>query len=216
MAPTTCFDSPGRHTQWQSPRERYGEAEAEQASEDNAATVLSSRDDDDDDDSGTRPAFLRWLYSTYAYTPAAMPPTRRNMLGIMEIRAEYPNPKDLTKFMGKYRTDGVDAKYTVVQISGGRNDPSHPGREASLDTQYAMAWGIRPHSSTTVSDAGRRERTIISFPYSAICSVYGTSHKRSACRSASKKILRRTAMQSICAAVLVFSACLVSACLGEW
>ena len=141
VAPTTCFDSPGRHTQWQSPRERYGEAEAGQASGDTAATVLSSRDDDDDDESGTRPAFLRWLYSTYAYTPAAIPPTRLNMLGIMGIRAEYPNPKDLTKFMGKYRTDGADAKYTVVQISGGRYDPSHPGREASLDTQYAMALG---------------------------------------------------------------------------
>ena len=141
VAPTTCFDSPGMHTQWRLPLERSGKAEAglaKRASGETAATVLSSRDDDDD--SGTRPALLRWLYSTYAYTPAPIS-IGRNTLGIIGINAEYPNPKDLKKFMGKYRTDGADATYTVVQINDGGYDPSHPTDEASLDTQYATAMG---------------------------------------------------------------------------
>ena len=144
VVPTTCFDSPGPHTLWQSPRERSGEAEARQgkpAPGETAPTVLSSREGDDDDDSGTRPALLRWMYSTYAYKPAPIPPTRQNLLGIVGIKAEYPNPDDLADFMGEYRADGADATYSVVLINGGGYDPRLPGDEASLDTQYAAAIG---------------------------------------------------------------------------
>ncbi|KAH8982941.1 hypothetical protein EDB86DRAFT_2917701, partial [Lactarius hatsudake] len=41
--------------------------------------------------------------------------------------------------MVKYRTDGEDASFDVVQINGGEYDTNRPGLEGSLDIQYAEA-----------------------------------------------------------------------------
>ena len=56
-----------------------------------------------------------------------------NTLGILAFEDEYPSQDDLTAFMGNYRTDAVDATYSVVLVNGGGYDPSHSGMEANLD-----------------------------------------------------------------------------------
>ncbi|KAH9163946.1 subtilisin-like protein [Lactarius sanguifluus] len=133
VVPTTCFSTP--HTQWQSPRRRPGRATAglkRPVSESGEpVTVLSSRDDDD-----TTPSFLRSLYKTAEYTPAA---ADRNALGIVGMLNGYPSPEDLATFMSVYRSDGTNAAITVVQVNGGGYDPTNPAREPNLDTQYATA-----------------------------------------------------------------------------
>ncbi|KAF8272786.1 subtilisin-like protein [Lactarius quietus] len=124
VAPTTNFDPlpmPGQK------RSHVAEAEAVSGE---PVTVHSSRDD-----GVTSPSFLRELYNTCGYTPAA---SYRNMLAIVGYLWDYPSPTDLTAFMKKYRSDGTDATYTVVQLNYGGYDPSHPNGEANLDTQYAQ------------------------------------------------------------------------------
>ncbi|KAH9036773.1 subtilisin-like protein [Lactarius deliciosus] len=131
VVPTTCFSTP--HTQWQLPRKRSGVTTAglKRPASREPVTVLSSRDDDD-----TTPSFLRSLYKTTEYTPAA---ADRNELGILGILNDYPSPEDLARFMSVYRSDGTNAAITVVQVNGGGYDPTNPTTEANLDTQYATA-----------------------------------------------------------------------------
>ncbi|KAH9062425.1 subtilisin-like protein [Lactarius vividus] len=131
VVPTTCFSTP--HTRWQSLRKRPDRtAGLKTPVSGEPVIVLSSRDDDYD----TTPSFLRSLYKTTEYTPAA---PDRNALGIVGILNEYPSPEDLTTFMFEYRSDGTDAAFTVVRVNGGGYDPTNPAAEANLDTQYAMA-----------------------------------------------------------------------------
>jgi hypothetical protein len=106
VAPTTHFDSP--HAREQTSRKRFGGPTAELAKEASAepVTVLSSRDV-----GVTSPAILRWLYNTVSYTPTA---AYRNMLAIVGILWDYPSPTDLAAFMRKYRSDGADATFAVV------------------------------------------------------------------------------------------------------
>ncbi|KAH9036769.1 subtilisin-like protein [Lactarius deliciosus] len=131
VVPTTCFST--AHTQWQSPRRRSGGATAglKKPVSGEPVTVLSSRDHD-----YTTPSFLRSLYKTTEYMPAAMD---RNALGIVGMLNEYPSPEDLATFMSIYRSDGTNAAITVVQVNGGGYDPTNPTSEANLDTQYATA-----------------------------------------------------------------------------
>ncbi|KAH9057760.1 subtilisin-like protein [Lactarius vividus] len=99
--------------------------------------VLSSREE------GITPSYLRSLYKTIGYVPKA---TDRNTLGIAGYGNQYPIPRDLVAFMVKYRTDGEDATFDVVQINGGGYDPNKPGAEGSLDIQYAQAMAYpTPH-----------------------------------------------------------------------
>ncbi|KAH8984507.1 subtilisin-like protein [Lactarius akahatsu] len=134
VAPTTCFSTP--HTQWLSPRNRSVGVTAglKRPVSGEPVTVLSSRYDDDDDD--TTPSFLRSLYKTAEYTPAA---ADRNALGIVGILNDYPSPEDLAMFLSKYRTDAPDAAITVVKVNGGGYDPTNPAPESNLDTQYTVA-----------------------------------------------------------------------------
>ena len=91
------------------------------------------------DDGATTPTFLRWLYNTWGYTPAA---TSWNRLAIVGFLGDYPSFTDLAAFMQKYRSDGVDATYSAVLINHGnlKYDPSigHGNGEANLDLQYAQ------------------------------------------------------------------------------
>ena len=82
----------------------------------------------------TTPGFLRSLYKTSAYTPAA---TDQNALGTVGLLSHYPSPEDLAAFMTKYRSDGAGA--TVVEVEDGGYNPSNPDPEANLDVQYAEA-----------------------------------------------------------------------------
>ncbi|KAH9163927.1 subtilisin-like protein [Lactarius sanguifluus] len=131
VAPTTFFSTPR-----QSPRKRSGGATAglKKPVSGEPVTVLLSRYDDDDDD--TTPSFLRSLYKTAEYTPAA---TDRNALGIVGIINDYPSPEDLAMFLSEYRSDATDAAITVVQVNGGGYDPTNPAAESNVDTQYTVS-----------------------------------------------------------------------------
>ncbi|KAH9066004.1 subtilisin-like protein [Lactarius deliciosus] len=129
VAPTTYFASP--RMSWQTPRRRSGGAAAGlvRATSGDLVTALLGRADDDD----AALPFLRWLYNSATYVPAA---TDRNMLGITGFNQEYPNPADLTTFMNRFHSPGTGATYTVVQVNNGGYDPNNPGLEASVDVQY--------------------------------------------------------------------------------
>ncbi|KAH9015057.1 subtilisin-like protein [Lactarius pseudohatsudake] len=142
VAPTTYFSSPRmlRHTPRLSHRARTMAAPTKAASVD-LGRGLSRRDDID----FITPSFLRWIYNTEGYVPAA---TDRNKLGIKGLIGDSPSPKDLKRFMTKYRTDGVKtATYDVVLINGGRYNPKTPSVEGNLDMQYAQAMALpTPHT----------------------------------------------------------------------
>ncbi|KAH9165579.1 subtilisin-like protein [Lactarius sanguifluus] len=143
VAPTTYFSSPRmlRHT----PRLRRqagtvaAPAKAAAASVD-LGRVLSRRDID-----RVTPSFLRWLYNTLGYAPAA---TDRNKLGIAGFLGDSPSIDDLEQFMTEYRTDGADtATFDVVLISGGVYDPDNPSVEGNLNMQYTEAMAFpTPHT----------------------------------------------------------------------
>ncbi|KAF8264385.1 peptidase S8/S53 domain-containing protein [Lactarius quietus] len=139
VEPTTHFESLPAGMRGETLRNRSHVAEAKQAEvvSGEPVTALSGRGDV----GVTSPSFLRQLYNTLRYTPAA---SYRNTLAIVGYRWQYPSPTDLRAFMKEYRSDGVDATYTVVQVNYGRYDPSYPDGEANLDVQYAqgMAYPI--------------------------------------------------------------------------
>ncbi len=126
VAPTTHFGSPRMSRQ--TLRKNSGGATSGEL-----VKVPSSRGDDDD--IPITPSYLRRLYKTLGYVPAA---TGRNVLGIAGFFGHYPTQDDLTTFMKKYRTDGADATATFVKIGGG-NLPDGPNKEANLDIQYTEA-----------------------------------------------------------------------------
>ncbi|KAI9444490.1 subtilisin-like protein [Lactarius indigo] len=152
VAPTTFFGSP--RTLRQTPRNFSG----------GVAAVLSGRDDTDE---AVTPSYLRSLYKTSTYRPAALD---KNMLGITGFHGEYPGTEDLTEFMSRYRSDAVDPgpTFTVIDVNGGVYDPEHPGYEANMDMQYAqgIAWPIRhvfysigglPDSGSFIPDSNQPE-----------------------------------------------------------
>jgi tripeptidyl-peptidase-1 len=132
VAPTTAF-APTRLLQ-QTPRSHFGGAAEVQASaaSGNSVEALPRR-------SGVlfmSPRILRWLYHTNTYVPTE---TDENVLGISGFQNDYPSPEDLKEFMATFRTDAVDASFTVLKVNHGNYDPNSPGTEGSLDTQYAGA-----------------------------------------------------------------------------
>ncbi|KAH8990283.1 subtilisin-like protein [Lactarius akahatsu] len=131
VAPTTFFASP--RMSWQTPRKRSGRAAAEQvkATSGDFVTTLLGRADSEDD---VTPPFLRWLYNSITYVPAA---TDRNVFGIAGYVKEYPNPVDLTTFMNRFHSPETRATYTVVEVDNGEYDPTNPGLEANMNVQYA-------------------------------------------------------------------------------
>jgi len=126
VAPTTYFGSPRTLRQTSRKRRPRG-----------VAAVLSGRDET------VTPSFLRSLYKTSAYQPAALD---KNKIGITGFHEQYPSHDDLTEFMTRYRSDAVGASFTVEEINDGGYDSNDPGGEANLDMQYSqgIAWPI-PH-----------------------------------------------------------------------
>ncbi|KAH9038738.1 peptidase S8/S53 domain-containing protein [Lactarius pseudohatsudake] len=106
------------------------------------------------------PSYVRWLYNTLGYRPAAVD---RNVIGIAGYGGEYPSPKDLRLFMTEFRTDGEDATFSVVQVQGGGNDPDTPGDEACFDTQYTGA--ITYPTTNVFYSTGGAQDTIDPFSY---------------------------------------------------
>ncbi|KAH9021480.1 Pro-kumamolisin, activation domain-containing protein [Lactarius pseudohatsudake] len=115
---------------------------------------LSRRDDIDP----VTPSFLRRIYNTVGYVPAA---TDRNKLGVTGFIGDSPRPDDLKEFMTKYRTDWADtATYNVVLINGGGYDPNTPSWEGNLDMQYAQAMAVpTPHTFYSTGGGAARTRT---------------------------------------------------------
>jgi tripeptidyl-peptidase-1 len=131
IAPTTYFPSPRKPLQ--TPRKRSSKEAAVIVNATGKLVKVPSRRDDDPI---FTPSFLRSLYKTEAYVPIAMD---KNGLGILGLNNDYPRQEDLTEFMTKYRTDAAAATFTVVQVNSGGYNQNNPGREASLDIQYAGA-----------------------------------------------------------------------------
>ncbi|KAF8270097.1 peptidase S8/S53 domain-containing protein [Lactarius quietus] len=132
IVPTTCFASnlPLRQTLR---RRSVGTTEDMRSRE--LGKVLS-RSNDDDKYGSIVPSELRSLYRTADYIPAA---TDKNVIGIAGFANHFPSPADLAAFMSECRTDAIDAAYTVVQINGGRYDPTNPSDEANQNIQYSQA-----------------------------------------------------------------------------
>ena len=85
---------------------------------------------------GITPSVLRWLYGTTEYRPTA---TDRNKIGILGLDHEYPSRQDLTSFMTRYRSEGADAAFRVVQWNGGEYNQWNPADGANVGVQYATA-----------------------------------------------------------------------------
>ncbi|KAH9014657.1 subtilisin-like protein [Lactarius pseudohatsudake] len=130
VVPTTNFAS--LHTPRRKPHGRFIRAATSSLAN---ATSLSRRADNDDGDEVT-PEFVRELYRTIDYEPAAI---YRNALGIAGFLDQYASEDDLTAFMEVARPDVEDATFDIVQINGGGNDQNHPGFEANVNVQYALA-----------------------------------------------------------------------------
>ena len=88
------------------------------------------------------PSFLRWLYSMPFDNPE---PTDRNKLGIAGFVNQFPDTKDLFKFIERFRPD-VDTEtastriLTTIPVNGGEDGVGTvTGRRANLDTQYSVA-----------------------------------------------------------------------------
>ncbi|KAH9059177.1 subtilisin-like protein [Lactarius vividus] len=125
IVPTTYFGSPpteGRKMQMHPNSTVWARAEA---GPEESVKALSSRDLT----GYVSPTYMRWLYNTWGYRPAAVD---RNVIGITGYNNEYPSPRDLGLFMAGFRTDGEDATFSVVQVHGGGNDPDRPGPEANI------------------------------------------------------------------------------------
>jgi tripeptidyl-peptidase-1 len=130
VAPTTYFGS--QRTPLQTLRKRSSEEAAVMvnATSGELVSVLSRRQNE------VTPSLLRSLYKTETYVPAAI---GQNTLGILGFNNEYPSQEDLTVFMGVCRRDARAATFAVERVNDGGYDPSLPGVEANVDTQYAGA-----------------------------------------------------------------------------
>jgi tripeptidyl-peptidase-1 len=141
IAPTTAFTS--TQDVQQTPRSRSGGAAAEAAASGEPVDLLSRQVPP-----YVQPSFLRSLYSTIAYTPAA---TDQNVLGIAAFSTKYPSQEDLTGFLAEFRTDARAATFMVINggVSGltgpSTSGPSTSGPrmkagvEVNLDIQYSVA-----------------------------------------------------------------------------
>ncbi|KAH9010768.1 subtilisin-like protein [Lactarius hengduanensis] len=112
IAPTTHFASMG--TLQQTPPTRF----------DGAAASLGEGASGEPKDVSRRdvrvtPMFLRVLYGTVKYEPAAA--TGRNVLGVTGYLGQYPSPSD-----------------PVEQVNGGGDNPNDPGDEANLNIQVTQ------------------------------------------------------------------------------
>ncbi|KAF8265095.1 peptidase S8/S53 domain-containing protein [Lactarius quietus] len=127
VAPTTYFGSPG--TLQQRLRVHHGGAVVTRADPDRKQLVT--------------PSFLRSLYKSEEYEPAA---TDKNVLGITGFNGQYASYHDLEKFMNSYLSDTSDATFSVVEIDSSGYNSDDPGGEANLDMQYAQAMAYpTPH-----------------------------------------------------------------------
>ncbi|KAH9067996.1 subtilisin-like protein [Lactarius deliciosus] len=128
VAPTTYFGSP--RTLQQTPRNHTSRAAAlAKSAPGEGVKELSSRI------TLSTPSYLRQLYNMMEYVPAA---TLQNTLAVAGYFGDYPRQEDLTTFMEKYRSDGLTATFSLMQV-GDEALPNGPNEEASSNIQYAAA-----------------------------------------------------------------------------
>ncbi|KAH9040864.1 hypothetical protein EDB83DRAFT_2202785, partial [Lactarius deliciosus] len=75
---------------------------------------------------------LRQLYNMMEYVPTA---TLQNMLVVAGYFCDYPRQEDLMTFMEKYRSDGLTATFSLMQVDG-EALPNGPNEEVSSNIQY--------------------------------------------------------------------------------
>ncbi|KAI9435722.1 subtilisin-like protein [Lactarius indigo] len=131
ISPTTCFSAPPRKLQKTPHRDSKEEAAAMVKAKATSGSTVTARTPSN---LGVWPDFLRWLYNTEAYVPAA---TDRNVIGVAGYLDQSPTQEDLTTFMNIFRTDAMDATFTVLDVNGGGYNLSQPSDEASMNIQYA-------------------------------------------------------------------------------
>ena len=130
VAPTTYF--PSMRGMWQTPRRRtFAAAPARPEAASRKVVRLQK-------EPGITPSVLRWFYQMESYSITG-PYGDANRLGILGIDDDYPSPLDLYDFMGKYRSEAIDAWFTVEQVNGGKYNPRDPFDGASIAVQYASA-----------------------------------------------------------------------------
>ena len=127
VAPTTDFSS--AQVMQQTPSWPSFEAAPVQAQAESGklVTARSLRSD-------IRPSFLRWLYDSFGYVPAA---ADRNRLVV--VGDQYPSQEDLTRFTIDVDPFSVGATFSTVQLSGSGYDRTNPGQEVNINLQYAGA-----------------------------------------------------------------------------
>ena len=88
---------------------------------------------------GLTPSSLRWYYKANMYRPAV---PDKNTIGILGMEGDYPNQWDLAHFMAEYRSDAIEAYFTVEQWNDGRYSLYDSSEYSNLGVQYAaaMAW----------------------------------------------------------------------------
>ena len=122
VTPTTYF--PSSRGMRQTNRRAFGGAPA-------SRKVVTARQHP-----GITPSILRWLYKTRIWRPY---PPYLSTIGVVGIYDDYPSQSDLTQFMSEYRSDGIEAEFTVKQWNGGRYLPYDPFDLASVGIQYPAA-----------------------------------------------------------------------------
>ena len=85
---------------------------------------------------GLKPSALRWLYQTNSYLPRG---PHRSKIVVLGFYNDSPSQLDLTEFMTRYRSDGIDAGFVVEQLNGGGYNPDNPNDVANFVVQYAAA-----------------------------------------------------------------------------
>ena len=151
VAPTTHFASMRRSLKPLHKRSSQKAATMANVTSGELMRVPSKREDDGE----VKPSFLRSLYKTEGYVPAAVDV---NKLGLLGLNNEFPSENDLKAFMEDFRQDAVDAVYSVTKVNGGGYDKKSPGHEANLDIQYATAIAY-PTPQIFYSTGGRLRMT---------------------------------------------------------
>ena len=125
VAPTTYFASK-RVTREALSRRNFGPAPAQ---------ALSSRADPYPEEEFILDTYkLRWLYRAAEYEPSAM---SVNKLAVVGFQDEFAGQADLTTFMKDHDRHAEAARFTLVHVNGGDDNPNIPDIKGSAAIQYA-------------------------------------------------------------------------------
>ena len=141
VVPSTSFGSPPPpSTQQQTLRKRSGVPLARSS----PVQALSSRSTD----TPVTPSSLISLYNLGGYVPTQ---TNRNVLALVGNYGETPNQSDLTIYMNKFRPDGANATYTLVEVGGDTGNASVGDAIAIIEFTEGITYPT-PHIYYSIAD----------------------------------------------------------------